>query len=442
MDVEATTALASGWHYDDDTGALIRDVIRRMGRRCRKWNYRGKGVYQITLTLADRASRALGRLCFDETRGAFVEPSETGRFVEAALAELPRQWPGVAVLASQLMPDHFHFDLAVREVQKKPLGAIIGSFKSRTTSRWLELSRTRESAGAEAAAPPLSGVSCAAPPSCAATPSRAFARARKFPSPSLWSAGFVDNILFDARALAASRAYLADNPRRLWEKRAHPELFTVLRDLPVDLGEGFGVGHFAAIGNHNLLKAHSILQVQCSRRFFAYSRDVRGRPMKDAPPRVEASEFRESCEGLLEEAAKGAVLVSPCISEGEREIVRRALLRRDDLLRRDACAAASPRPVPPRVIALANKGFAPLCKPSGKLFDVCAAGNLLMLAPINWPYQPGEKKMTRLDACVLNRLAQLIAGSGAVEIVYKGVCPEDVDRLARDAVGAPVLPRT
>ena len=452
MDVEATTSLASGWHYDEDTGALMRDVIRRMGRRCRKWNYRGKGVYQITLTLADRASRALGRLCFDKTRGAFVEPSEMGRLVEAALAELPRQWPGVAVLASQLMPDHLHFDLAVREEQKKPLGAIIGSFKSKTTSRWLELSRTRESAGAEAAEPSLSGVSCAAtpfcaaPPSCAAPPFRAATRASR--SPSLWASGFVDNILFDARALAASRAYLADNPRRLWEKRAHPELFTVLRDLPVDLGEGFGIGHFAAIGNHNLLKAHSILQVQCSRRFFAYSRDVRGRPVKDASPRVETPEFRESCEGLLEEAAKGAVLVSPCISEGEREIVCRALLRRDDLLcrdvipRRDACVAVSPRAVHPRVIALANKGFSPLYKPSGKLFDVCAAGNLLMLAPANWAYQPGEKKMTRLDACVLNRLAQLIAGSGAVEIVYKGVCPEDIDRLARDAVGAPVLPRT
>ena len=42
------------------------------------------------------------------------------------------------------------------------------------------------------------------------------------------------------------------------------EKLTVLRDLPVELGQG-QVGHFAAIGNHNLLKASSILQVQCSR---------------------------------------------------------------------------------------------------------------------------------------------------------------------------------
>ncbi len=182
---------------------------------------------------------------------------------------------------------------------------------------------------------------------------------------------------------------------------------------------GTGISaHFAAIGNHHLLKAHPILQVQCSRRFFAYARDNAGKLLKDAPPRLETDEFRESAEALLEEAAHGAVLVSPCISEGEREIARRAF--------------AAGR----RVITLANKSFPPLYKPGGKLFDACAAGSLLMLAPINWPYLPGEKKMTREDACALNRIAQLIAGPGAVEIVYKGIRPENVDHIARDAVAA------
>ena len=49
---------------------------------------------------------------------------------------------------------------------------------------------------------------------------------------------------------------------------------------------------------------------------------------------------------------------------------------------------------------------------------------------------PGEKKMTREDACVLNHLAQLIAGPGAVEILYNGIRPENVGRLARGAVAA------
>ena len=403
-----------GWHYDEDTGALMRDVIHRMGRRCRNWDYCGRGAYLITLTLADRRSCALGRLSRDTQKGAFVELSAVGRLVETAMSELSRQWPGVAVLGLQVMPDHLHAVIAVRARQRKPLGAIVGSFKSKATSRWLKLGRTRpnatNAAPSFATAPEPLGATNAAP-----RPVSLGAAARA-PS-SLFAEGYVDTILFDAAAVAHARAYLADNPRRLWEKRAKPELFAVLRDLPVSLGAGV-VGHFAAIGNHNLLKAHAILQVQCSRRFFASARDAAGRLLKGAPPRVETPEFRESCEALLEEAAHGAVLLSPCISEGEREIARRAF------------AAGH------RVITLANKGFSPLYKSGGKLFDTCAAGNLLMLAPINWPHLPGEKRMTRADACVLNRLAQWIAGPGAVDIIYRGIQPEAIDRQARDAVRA------
>jgi len=301
--------------------------------------------------------------------------------------------PEVEVLGVRVMPDHIHWVLKVgrRLPLKKPLGIAIRGFKGAATKLyWAHLGFSAE-----------------------AQPGAAVASGLKSPG-SLFAEGYVDNILFDEQAVANSLAYLNDNPRRLWEKLTHPELFAALRDLPVELG-GF-VGHFAAIGNHNLLKAHSILQVQCSRRLFAYARDAEGRLLKDAPPYVASPEFCESCEVLLEEASHGAVLVSPCISEGEREIARRTF------------AAGH------RVITLSNKGFSPLYKPGGKLFDTCAAGNLLMLAPANWPYVPGEKKMTRIDACVLNRLAQHIAGPGAVEIVYKGVEPESIDRLAEAAV--------
>ena len=89
-----------------------------------------------------------------------------------------------------------------------------------------------------------------------------------------------------------------------------------------------------------------------------------------------------------------------------------------------------------RVITLQNKGFSPLYKPGGKLFETCANGNLLMLAPINWPYQPAGKQMTRNDAQVLNRIAQLISGEGAIAInmafcrVLHEICPSSsVQRL-------------
>ena len=94
-----------------------------------------------------------------------------------------------------------------------------------------------------------------------------------------------------------------------------------------------------------------------------------------------------------------------------------------------------------RVIALQNKGFSPLYKPGGKLFETCANGNLLMLAPVAWPYQVNEKPMTRFDATAMNRLAQWIAGEGAAEIDYKGMRPDNIDGLARAAAKVKLIIR-
>ena len=114
------------------------------------------------------------------------------------------------------------------------------------------------------------------------------------------------------------------------------------------------------------------------------------------------------------------------MSDGERQIAREAL------------AAGLP------LVTMANKGFSKLQKPSGRYFDACAEGKLLMLAPAAWPYQPGEKPMTRFDATAMNRLCQWIAdacasrtgqvaGVGAAEINYHGMKPANIDDLARKA---------
>ena len=96
----------------------MRDVIHRMGRRCRNWNYCGRGAYQITITLADRKSQALGRLACAEGRGAFVEPSELGRLVERFVRRIPEFSPTIDVLGVQLMPDHLHLVLRVNRSMK------------------------------------------------------------------------------------------------------------------------------------------------------------------------------------------------------------------------------------------------------------------------------------------------------------------------------------
>ena len=408
-----------------------------MLRRCRGWDYRQPCIYMITLVLADRRSQALGRLVIPGASAPGTEQTAPGTeqaapgTKQAALGAkqaapcsvlgagapsislspageaVMREWRGIAAhhpeikpLFMQVMPDHVHFILQVLRPLDKPLGIAIGGFKT----------------GSSKAA--IGG-------------------------PGLWAEGFQDTILFHEGQLDAMFRYLRDNPRRLAIKRLSPELFRVRNNLKLPLGglglppqaqnraacsvpgaEAPGYGFFSAIGNHFLLDSPNKLQVQCSRSLFGYrrvakpgggskiARDADGSPIAG----FSSPEFEEKRDELLAAAKHGAVLVSPCISDGEREIARLAF-----------AAGAN-------LVALRNMGFSPLYKPGGKLFDKTADGKLLLLAPAAWPYQTADKPMTRFDACVLNRIAQFLAADGAVEINYKGMKPDDIDRLVREAV--------
>ena len=381
---EIANGMPPGWHVDPDTGAWMRDTIHRMGRRCRNWDYCGIGAYMITLMLNDRSSRLFGRLREDRPD---VVLSELGRLVGGHFLKIGEFTPEIEALGVRVMPDHLHGVLRVNHRMAKPLGEHLRGFKIGATKIARRLGACSAIDGGEQ-------------------------RGR-----GLFADGFVDTILGSREAIEKELAYIADNPRRLWEKRRHPELFRVLRDLCWREAATGRELHFAAIGNQALLDAPQLLQVQCSRAYFTYAKAGDGTLLKDAPPAVETPEFRDKAEALLAAAAHGAVLVSPCISQGEREIARRA----------HAAGA--------KVITLANKGFSPLYKPGGRLFDQCADGKLLMLAPAGWPYLPGKKPITRMDACVLNRIAQLLSGDGAVEIDYKGARLEGVEEAVVRATG-------
>jgi hypothetical protein len=220
-------------------------------------------------------------------------------------------------------------------------------------------------------------------------------------------------------------AYTRANPDRLAEKRANPGLFRRVARLEMPLDGGRIAGRFEAIGNRHLLE-RPLHQVQCSRRFLAYRRIPKpGGGLKIArddagEPIVESAtpEYAERLDAALAAAAHGAVIISPGISDGERQIAREALKRGLPL------------------VTLQNKGFAPLQKPSGRHFDACAEGRLLMMAPAAWPYTTQEKPMTRFDATALNRICQWLAGEDAVEINYHGMTPSNIDKLAEEAVMA------
>ena len=363
----------------------------------------------ITLELADRRSKALGCLRISDREGrwveplaakmlglepeeirAKVEPSALGEAVVSCWRAIEKFYPKVKVIACQVMPDHFHGLLFVTEPLDCHMGQIVKGFKL----------------GCNKAA-------------CLLSP------AILSPGAGLFAEGFVDTILWREGQLKAEREYLADNPFRLAVKTLFPDLFKVSCDLKVALPglSPDAVGRFAALGNRFLLK-RPIAQVQVSRSFFRYrrvpkaggglkiARDEKGEPVVE----FETAEFKERKEDLFAMAKHGAVLLSPCVSDGERQIARAALAARIPL------------------VTMANKGFSKLQKPSGRYFDACAEGRILMLAPAAWPYQPGEKPMTRFDATAMNRLCQWIAGADAAEVNYHGMKPMNIDALAKSAV--------
>ena len=406
-----------------------REVKHSMLRRCFGWDYTKPCIYQITIVLAERGSKALGELVVDEVAeggrplAAHCELSELGRAILDHWLKIGEFTPEIKPLYCQIMPDHLHAILRVLRPMKRPLGNAIGGFKTGCEKLFQSFSRglalfSQNGACSVGAAP-------------AAEP------------PRLFAPGFQDTILFHEGQLENMFSYLRSNPLRLAVKRWAPTLFKVSREIEVSLGAA-GVGHFSALGNHFLLE-RPLAQVQVSRRFFGYRRvakpggglkiakDATGEPVVD----FSTPEFEERREGLFAAAKHGAVLLSPCVSDGERQIAREALV------------AGLP------LVTMANKGFSKLQKPSGRYFDACAEGRLLMLAPAAWPYQPGEKPMTRFDATAMNRLCQWIAGAcaprtgqvagacaartgqvagvGAAEINYHGMKPANIDDLARKA---------
>ncbi len=283
---------------------------------------------------------------------------------------------GVEPLDFQVMPDHFHGLLRVARRLPKPIGAAIGAFKAKCTrAYWNNLAASGEARYA------ASGEERCIVPGCL----------RPGSAPALWSEGYQDSIAFDEARLDRLVAYIKDNPRRLGVKRANRDLFKVVDRLP------FGEGAFMALGNCFLLDAPLFHQIQCSRSITP----------------TELAQKKADCKSAI---ARGAVIVSPCISPGERDIAKDVFESKGKL------------------IVLKNKGFAPLYKPSGEMFDACAERRILQLAPSAWEYRPGKKPLTRLDACVMNRLAQLICKDDAATINYHGMKPADIDGLVKAAM--------
>ena len=338
-----------------------------MNRRLQDHDYTDRMMYMVTMVVEGRRElfgRVLGRS--DAPEGSNDAPriqlSELGSRVSDEWWGIPRYYPQVEIIALQLMPDHLHGILFVKEKMHCDLSRVIRGFKTGCNRAYRQLF--------PAVAPPVPSV---APP----VPSVATQSQPTAPRPKddrihglLFARGFNDKVLLRRGQLERWINYLHDNPRRLLLRREHPDFFRVQR------GIALGPYTFSAIGNRFLLQRPVCLQVQCSRHLYQ--------------PEIDAL-----CQRYLEAARQGAVLVSPCISEGEKQIMRAAFEEGH-----------------PEIILL-KEGFSDMAKPGGRRIDACARGQLLLLAP--WEHHNERLPLTRSECLQLNAMAEHICQGRRLE---------------------------
>ena len=324
-----------------------------MRQRCWEHDYCAPAFYMITVVTEPR------RPCLSvlKSRDGECAPilSAIGGTVQEVWRRTSETYPGVEACECAVMPDHFHGILWVKERLNRHVGHIVKAFKRVSE---------QECRGKGLLLPPggCRGKGLPLPPNPGSVPAAAPAAGH---FSTLWEEGFQDTILLRRGQLQAMVQYIADNPRRLALKRANPELFTVVSRLTVASGRTC-----TAIGNRFLLDRPVKRQVQVSRR-------------------ITPDALIEEQERALYAAKHGSVLVSPCISPGEKQIARAAL------------DAGHP------LIVLLENGFPKHYKPPGKYFDACCAGRLLMLAP--FPYRREKRTITRQQCLTLNDWAEAIA---------------------------------
>ena len=105
-----------------------------MKRRDDYNDYRGRRMYMITIEVEDR------RPLFGVLRGdvnvkghgpqaPHIELSPLGQAVSQEWMGITRYYPQIEVMGLQMMPDHLHGILFVREKMEKPLGMALRGFK-------------------------------------------------------------------------------------------------------------------------------------------------------------------------------------------------------------------------------------------------------------------------------------------------------------------------
>ena len=400
-----------------------------MTRRSAAHDYTRPGIYHITIHVADGLGQPLGSISGSDADTAAVVPTRVGSAVEhELLTAITAHYYMITVDAFVIMPEHLHFILIVRDpiVSKngRPthLGQVIAGFKAGCNrAYWAATGQDTPAAkppctvpaaptppasapgGSAAPTPPASapGGSSALTPSASA-PGGSAARKPRFSTGRrpLFAEGYCDVQPLEPGQLETQRAYIRNNPRSRWlrshdrphlqtqrggidtaltpaaltgylRRECHPDQATpeALTEIVHRLLLADGKIACDTYGNRTLLQ-HRLLPVVCHRN---------DRPL-----------FEKQKARCLDEAAKGAVLVSPRIATGEQTII-------DEAARRGFAT-----------VLIADNGFPDRYHPSTDRIDRCAAGFLLLITPWQYQYRKKDDPITVPFCKTMNCVAQAL----------------------------------
>ena len=363
--------------------------------------WRGVGIYHITLTVPSRLP-LLGTLVIphNDPSQARVERTALGNAVVDELYVMCKHYPAIRILQFCLMPDHLHAVIRVTKVMETSIRSVVRGYwqgvkklgraytlavspelnsgttdQGKTTAAGQGTTTTAgqgKTTGGQGKTTGGQGKTTTAGQGTTAATGQGTTKAAGQGSggwafPVFTERPFI-RPLSRRGQLKTMMHYVRMNPQRLATKRLMPGFFRVQKDINI------GGLSFDGVGNVALLHAEQYDVVH-----------VRSVWVK-AAEHGDSQTLRDYMNGCVLKARKGLVMVSPFISQQEKQVMQVLINEQHPF------------------IVLADNGFRDYYKPSDALFDACAAGRVLILSP--WPYDAGKRHISRADCVALNNMAE------------------------------------
>ena len=320
--------------------------------------WKGIGIYHVTLTIPSREP-LLGELVIPENdpKQAIVEYSDLGMAILDIQKNLPSFYPEIQILHYCLMPDHLHAIWYVRQEMPRGIASAVRGF-------WQEVKK-------------MGRFSSFAPNAIRENYQEEtniirnqLGDAAYYQLPPIFTEMPFIRPMGHRDQLPTTIRYIDMNPQRLATKKLMPGFFRVQEDIEI------AGRKYRGIGNAALLQAAQYAPVHVRRT------------MIDEAMHGDNKRLRDYMNGCVVAARQGAVMVSPFISDKEKEVMIVLL--------------AEEHPI----IYIADNGFRDYYKPSDGLFDAVAAGRVLILSP--WEYDPSKHHVTRAECVAMNQMAEEI----------------------------------